>query len=138
MALLFSQLRLLLLALGVEVVSGCSRPVATSTALFTAKASQPAAQLSPAGPAAVESATPQPHFKTQFITGANHSYGYEVLVDGRVLIYQPTIPGHPGTDGFKTRREARRVAALVVYKLQHHQMPPSVSGAELDSLKVRR
>ena len=78
------------------------------------------------------------HLKTRLVAGENQSYGYQVLVNGHVLIHQPTIPGQPGTEGFHTRKEARRVAALVTYKLQHHQMPPSVSSVELDSLKIRR
>lgn len=135
---LSSQTQHLLLALGIGLLSGCSRSLTSPKSPFAIQVTHPAAQTASGAPSAAVPVAQKQRFKTRFITGANHSCGYQVLADGRVLIHQPTIPGHPGTDGFKTRKEARRVAALVVHKLQHHQMPPSVSSAELDSLKVRR
>ena len=73
---------------------------------------------------------------TRLIPGAHQTHGYEVLVNGRVLVSQPSIPGIAGNRGFRTPKQARRVAALVAGKLRNNQMPPTVSAEELQRLHI--
>jgi hypothetical protein len=63
-------------------------------------------------------------------------YGYDIFTDGRKLIHQPTIPGRPGTSGFRKESDAKKVAELVVRKLKKREIPPAVTEAELKKLKV--
>lgn len=57
-------------------------------------------------------------------------------MDSHVFIHQPSIPSIAGNKGFTTKEQAQRVASLVVYKLTHNIMPPSVTPKELDSLGI--
>ena len=63
-------------------------------------------------------------------------YGYDVFADGRKLIHQSTIPGQPGTLGFKTKSDSRKVAELVIRKLRNKEIPPAITDEELRKLKV--
>ncbi len=63
-------------------------------------------------------------------------YGYEIIKDGRVFISQPFIPAVQGNISFSTSEKASKAAALIVFKLQHNQLPPTVTKEELDSLGV--
>lgn len=67
---------------------------------------------------------------------AKTTFGYDILLHGRPFIHQPSIPGLPGNEGFKTRQKARKAAALVVEKIRRNEMPPSVTPEELDRLGV--
>jgi hypothetical protein len=71
---------------------------------------------------------------TRLLPGAHQTYGYEVLVNGKPMIAQPSIPGRPGNDGFRTPAEAQRVADLVASKLRDNQLPPAVTAADLQRL----
>ena len=85
-------------------------------------------------------AAPNPYrdaaITTRLIPGARQTHGYEVLVNGRVLVSQPSIPGIAGNDGFRTPEQAQRVAALVAGKLRDNQMPPTVTAEELQRLRI--
>lgn len=63
-------------------------------------------------------------------------YGYEIINEGRVFISQPFIPAIQGNIPFSTSEKAGKAAALIVFKLQHNQLPPTVTKEELDSLGV--
>lgn len=63
-------------------------------------------------------------------------YGYAIMMDNRLFIDQPTIPGQPGNKGFQTKEKAVKVAKLVIYKIKNNQFPPSIAREELDSLNV--
>ncbi len=63
-------------------------------------------------------------------------WGYDILIDNKLYIHQPTIPSVPGNNSFKTEDDARKTADFVAYKIEHHIMPPSVTPEELDSLGV--
>lgn len=71
------------------------------------------------------------------IPSRNNTYGYDILVSGKPLIHQPTIPALPGNEGFKTEEAARKVGELVKRKLQANEIPPTVTTSELDALGVR-
>lgn len=70
------------------------------------------------------------------IPSANKTFGYDILIYGRPLIHQPSVPGLPGNEGFKTEDAARKVGDLVVKKLKNNEMPPTVSIEELNVLGV--
>jgi hypothetical protein len=63
-------------------------------------------------------------------------FGYNILVDGSIFIHQATIPSLPGNKAFDSKEKAELVANLVSHKLKNNIMPPSVTKAELDSLKI--
>ena len=118
----------LLLALLLAPVAGplAAPAQATGPALGPVRTAAPA----PAGP------NPYAHARvtTRLLAGAGHTHGYEVLVDGRVLVTQPSVPGRPGNAGFRTPAEALRVAALVARKVRANELPPAVTEAELRRL----
>lgn len=72
---------------------------------------------------------------TKVISAENNTFGYEILVDGSVLIHQPSIPGMPGNEGFKTKEVAQKVADFVAKKIKNNQMPPTISLEELKGLE---
>ncbi len=65
------------------------------------------------------------------------TFGYDILSDNKTYIHQPSKPGLPGNAGFKKKGDAEKVAKLVIYKLSHNMMPPTVEKRELDSLKIK-
>ncbi len=72
----------------------------------------------------------------QIFPSTQTTFGYDILLHGRPFIHQPSIPGLPGNEGFKTRERARKVADLVVEKIRRNEMPPSVTPEELNRLGV--
>jgi len=76
-------------------------------------------------------------FNYVIIVAPHDTYGYDIYDDNHKLIHQPSIPGLPGNDGFKTKADALKVAQLVCDKLKNGEMPPSVSLKEMKQLKVR-
>jgi len=93
-----------------------------------------AMQLS--APSFASSRPPAPiHYK--IIAAAGHSFGYDIYSNGKILVHQVSIPGLPGNQGFTRRKDAEKVAALVVKKLEKNIMPPTVTLAEMDDLKIK-
>lgn len=72
----------------------------------------------------------------KIIPSANQSFGYDILVYGRPLIHQPSIPGLPGNEGFTTREKAQKVAEFVVKKIRNNEIPPTVTIEDLNNLSV--
>lgn len=81
-----------------------------------------------------------PNFTTQIFLvdslNPKSGFGYNILVDGSIFIHQATIPSLPGNKAFDSKEKAELVANLVSHKLKNNIMPPSVTKAELDSLKI--
>jgi Domain of unknown function (DUF4907) len=73
----------------------------------------------------------------KIFSAADSTFGYDIYMEGRRFIHQSSIPGVAGNKGFRRKRDAEKVAALVVEKLNRKIMPPSVTKHEMDSLKVR-
>src|SRR5436190_11918288 len=48
----------------------------------------------------------------KIIDAPNHTYGYDVLADDRLMIHQKSIPAMSGNEGFKTKADASKVAQL--------------------------
>ncbi|GAB3701948.1 hypothetical protein GCM10027592_30780 [Spirosoma flavus] len=78
----------------------------------------------------------QPQFEVRVIkTGGG--WGYDILNRGTLFIHQPTIPGQPGTGGFATEEQARRVGERVVEKIQQTEAMPTLTNDELRQLGVQ-
>ena len=54
----------------------------------------------------------------KIIDAPNHTYGYDVFADGRLMIHQKSIPALPGNEGFKTKADASKVAQQVINKIK--------------------
>jgi len=68
---------------------------------------------------------------------ADGSYGYDIYIEEKRIISQPVIPGLMGNKGFLNKAEAEKVAAVVVQKIIHNEMPPSISKEELEKLGIK-
>jgi len=64
-------------------------------------------------------------------------YCYEILLNQKVVIRQTTIPGIAGNKGFVSKRDAEKVARLVLDKLSKGIMPPTISKQDLSRLKIK-
>ena len=78
------------------------------------------------------------HSDTTFhvIKAPGNTYGYEILINGKVIIRQQNIPGRPGINGFKERTHAEKIARLVLEKLRMGITPPTIEENELYKLNV--
>jgi len=56
--------------------------------------------------------------------------------ESKLMIHQPTIPGVPGNEGFKTKEAAQKVVDLVLSKINKGEMPPIVTFKGLKKLKT--
>ena len=70
------------------------------------------------------------------IPGINKTWGYDILVDNKMKIHQPCIPGLPGNKGFKTKIKAEKVAKLAIEKMNNGEKLPSITTEELKKLDV--
>lgn len=73
----------------------------------------------------------------KIITNTDHSYGYDIFVNRKLLVHQPIIPGKQGVGGFPRKADAQKVAGLVIKKIQKGLMPPTIETKELDSLRIK-
>lgn len=76
------------------------------------------------------------NIRFKIIPAANYTWGYDIYLENELTIHQPTIPGLPGNEGFKTKEAAQKVAELVVEKMKKGEMPPTVTEEELKKLKA--
>lgn len=72
----------------------------------------------------------------KIIDSKEKTWGYQIFVEGSMMINQPNKPGLPGNAGFKTQEQAQKVAELVISKIKKGQMPPTVTIDELKELGV--
>lgn len=72
----------------------------------------------------------------QVIDAPNKTFGYQILVDGKALIHQTSIPAVPGIEGFKTAAQAEKVALFLIEKMKKSDVLPAVSSDELKQLGV--
>ncbi len=64
----------------------------------------------------------------------NHTYGFDIVVNGKVFIHQPVIPGREGLNGFKTASAAEAEARLINSKLKSNNYKFLITEYETDSL----
>lgn len=74
--------------------------------------------------------------RVEVIPAPKDTYGYNILMNGHILIHQPHIPALPGNEGFKKKEDAQTVAEFLIHKIRQNIFPPSISVEELDSLGV--
>jgi len=65
-----------------------------------------------------------------------NTFGYDISMEGKMMIHQPSIPGLPGNKGFDTKEQAEKVARLVMGKIEKGEMPPTVTTEELKNLGI--
>jgi hypothetical protein len=70
----------------------------------------------------------------KIIAAANNTWCYDIMAEGRIMIHQPSAPGLPGNEGFKTKSKAIKVAELVIEKIKNGEMPPSISIDEMKKI----
>ena len=85
----------------------------------------------------INSANPKTEkFTFSIIPAANNTWCYDIYMDKKMFIHQPSIPAVPGNEGFKTKDDAEKVAKFVIDKIKKGEMPPSVTIEEMKKLKV--
>ncbi|MEA2013729.1 MAG: DUF4907 domain-containing protein [Thermodesulfobacteriota bacterium] len=72
----------------------------------------------------------------KIIPSVNKTFGYDIFLDGKLLVHQPNIPALSGNEGFITKERAKKVAAFVVDKIRRNEMPPMVTTDDLDNMGV--
>lgn len=72
----------------------------------------------------------------KIIPSVNKTFGYDIFVDGKLLVHQPHIPAVPGNKGFATKEKAKIVADFVVKKIRSNEMPPTITVDNLNKLGV--
>jgi hypothetical protein len=72
----------------------------------------------------------------EIVPAPNDTYGYNIHIEDRKLIHQPSVPAIPGVEGFKTEEDAMTVGEFVKEKIRNNIFPPSISVKDLDSLGV--
>ncbi len=63
-------------------------------------------------------------------------WGYDILINSKVFIHQPFIPGVQGRFVFLTSNDARKTAILMIHKMLTQRGLPAVTYEELDSIGV--
>ena len=106
------------------------------TMLFAQAPSAPAQPESSAAKFPEASAYANTKLTYKIIEAPQHTYGYDVFADGRLMIHQTSAPALPGNEGFKTKEDATKVALLVIEKIKKGEMPPTISIDEMKKLKV--
>lgn len=82
-----------------------------------------------------ENTTLSKNYKYEIIINKDKTFGYKIIADGKPMINQESMPAVPGNKGFPRKIDAERMANLVIFKLKNNIMPPTVSVAEVDSIK---
>ena len=73
----------------------------------------------------------------QLINAPENTFGYDILDHNQLMIHQPSIPGLAGNKGFAKKAAAEKVARLVIDKISHNIMPPTITQKEMDSLHIK-
>ena len=94
-------------------------------------------------PQAIKSKNPLISDKSEFVNpkltykvieSINGTWGYDILNEEKTIIHQTSIPGKSGTEGFKTKEQAIRVANAIIEKINKGIKPPSISPEEMKLL----
>lgn len=82
-----------------------------------------------------ETVQPVHQITYQITPGKNDGYGYRIYVDNQLYILQDEIPALPGLASFKSEADARKVAELMISKMETEQLP-TVTREELKALGI--
>lgn len=83
-----------------------------------------------------ENITNNKSYSFEIILNKDKTFGYKILVDGKVMINQESMPAVPGNKGFPRKIDAERMADLVILKITNGVMPPTITVHEVDSIKA--
>jgi hypothetical protein len=72
----------------------------------------------------------------KIISSVNKTFGYDIFLNGKLMVHQPHIPAVPGNKGFTTKERAQKVAEFVVKKIRKNEVPPTVTIDNLNNLGV--
>lgn len=75
-------------------------------------------------------------YKATYFKNADGTIGFDILKSGKVFVHQPILPGAPGNRGFSSESDAKKVALLMIHKMNMGILPPTISLQELDSLAI--
>lgn len=107
------------------------------TSLLLIQAVLGMSQTSPTPNTGIQNPHSKPDSLSYTIIPVNHNqYGYDILVNGRLRVHQPSIPGLPGNTGFRSKADAKKVALLVVNKINKGIIPPTITQDELKNLGI--
>lgn len=70
--------------------------------------------------------------KTYAVAGG---WGYQIIINNKVLIDQPFIPGLPGKLAFPDKKSAAKTGKIVLQRLLHHQSP-SITKEDLKEMGI--
>ena len=67
------------------------------------------------------------------------TFGYEIIQNGKQVIYQPFVPGRNPEKGFTSRTDAAKVARLATRKINVYpkQIPPVITEEELKRMHIQ-
>lgn len=85
-------------------------------------------------------------FKTELSTNKGYAtipyrvdadgFGYVILLDNKIIIDQPFVPGVQGFIRFKNQGQAQKIGNQMTKKLESKVFPPHITIKELDSLHI--
>ncbi len=87
-------------------------------------------------PAFADAKASSSNFSYKIIPSADQTWGYDILMNGKVKIHQPSRPAMPGHKGFANKEAAVKVAGLAISKMKKGEMPPTISVEELKKLNA--
>ncbi len=67
----------------------------------------------------------------ELFSSPDNAWGYNIFVDGKLSIAQAFIPAVAGNQGFKTSKDAAKIAELMIEKMKSGEMPPTITIQEL-------
>ncbi len=82
----------------------------------------------------IPEAQPMVYEVKTFVEG--YGFGYDIYVNGEKYIHQPNIPAVNGLHMFTSESDARKVAELMVQKMQNGMAHPTISIEELNALQI--
>ncbi len=80
--------------------------------------------------------TPSTDTITLRVFKVNEGFGFDILVNNKVVINQTQIPVIEGIKAFKTVNDASKTGDFMIQKMQKGYFPPTVNIGDLDSLGV--
>jgi hypothetical protein len=61
-------------------------------------------------------------------------WGFDILIKDKIFIHQPNIPAINGDIPFKTKKDAKKVAELMIFKICNDIIPPAITIEEINNL----
>jgi hypothetical protein len=75
-------------------------------------------------------------FEVRGSSNRMEGYGYDLVINGKKTIHQPTIPAVQGNKSFVTEQEAKAVGELAASRMRKTGDLPTINVKDLDSLKI--